>query len=108
MIIANTPKKKQLKVSSRRYGSCMFGDFERALQNDYRQRAFNISWSKDCLNDALSPEDMAALTRYIKKDLKHRLKHFKHYRRRFNLDTLTAEDVGNKLNISGVITIREN
>ena len=108
MIITNTPKQKQLKVSSKLYGSCVFGDFERALQNDCRQRAFSISWANDCLNDALSPDDIARLKRYIKKELKHRLKHFKHYSRRFKLDTITADAVGNKLHINGVIVVREN
>jgi hypothetical protein len=87
----------------------MFGNFERALQNDCKQRAFSISWASDCLNDALSPDDVAKLTRFIKKELKHRLKHFKHYNRRFKIKakTFVADAGGNELCISGVIVIRE-
>ena len=110
MIITHTSKQKQLKEAARRYASCLFGDFERALQTNCKPEAYGLSWSKDCDNDPLRIKDITKLRRYIEQELKHRLKRFKHYSRRFKLDTVVVDvDIASsKLIMSGLVVVRKD
>lgn len=105
-MVTNVTKSQQLKAASKRYAACLFGDFERALADDCKKTSFTPSWAVDCHPNLLPQKEQLRLKRYVKKEVKHLLKHFRYYSHTYQLDIITIDIVDSELCISGRITLR--
>jgi len=103
-----TTKSQQLKAASKRYANCLFGNFERALLDDRNRSSFKLVWTTYCPPDLLATEDRTKMKGYIEKAVRRRLKQFRHYSTRYELNNITVDIIDSELYINGRIDIHEN